>query len=114
MSTNTLLPSSTDDILPPPPSKEPLLYVTIRSIDSVAFKNYVKSISSKNERGEFDILPMHANFISLVQEKIIVTLIDDSTQEYIIDAAIIKIFNNRVDIYMGVGMNESNQNSQMK
>lgn len=45
------------------------LNVKIMSPTQTIFDGQVLSISSTNSTGKFDILPYHANFITLVQEK---------------------------------------------
>jgi F0F1-type ATP synthase epsilon subunit len=47
------------------------LALKIYGRNGVLFQGQVSSVSSANENGVFDILPGHANFISLIKSKII-------------------------------------------
>lgn len=78
------------------------LHVFIRNRDSVMFQGDVVSISTRNEKGIFDILPLHSNFISLVEQKLILQKIDGQKQEFFVSNGILRVSENRVEVYIGV------------
>ena len=44
------------------------MVVTIYGLESILFEGKVKALSSVNEMGPFDILPLHINFISVIKD----------------------------------------------
>ena len=48
------------------------IMLVIRQRDRVLFEGEVKAFSSFNERGTFDILYSHANFISLIRKNCVI------------------------------------------
>lgn len=78
------------------------LFVRVRDINTIIFEGYVKALSSINDRGLFDILPFHTNFISIIKEKIIIHKEDGTKQEIPIDAGVLKQLNNTVQVFLGI------------
>ncbi len=79
----------------------PKVNVTIKNRESVIFDGQVTAISTYNDLGIFDVLPFHENFISLVRNKIILHNMN-AQKEFKIDQGILKIKNNKIDIYLDV------------
>lgn len=77
-------------------------HLTIMTESDTLFDEEVKAITSYNEDGKFDVLPMHANFISLVREKVIVHKPDDSKQEFPLEVAVLKVGDNDVEVFFGI------------
>lgn len=78
------------------------IYVYIRTPQSIAFEGVVESISSTNEKGPFDILPEHENFISVVREKVVLTEKGGGIKEFPVDAGFIKVLSDEVHIFIGL------------
>ena len=78
---------------------ETLLEVAISSPDKQIWQGQAKTVSSVNSAGPFDILPMHANFISIIENQRIKINTGDKIQEYTFTNAIIYATKNRVLIY---------------
>lgn len=78
------------------------LFVKVRDRENVIFEGPAKSVSSQNQKGKFDILPIHENFISLVNETIIVTREDGVEQEIPLANGIVRVMENRVEVYLGI------------
>ncbi len=76
--------------------------VTIRTRDETIFEGPVRTVSSINKKGKFDILAMHSNFISLINEKIEIVNLSGQKQEFKIDSGIVKVSRDKVEIYVGV------------
>ena len=69
----------------------------------IFYNGPAQSVSSTNSQGKFDILPSHANFISLVQnEPIIVRPKNQQPQTYKFPLAIIYSSNDQVNIYTDI------------
>ena len=76
--------------------------VKIRTRDETLFEGPVRSVSSINKKGKFDILAMHTNFISLINEKIEIVNLSGQKQEFKIDSGIVRVASDTVEIYIGV------------
>jgi F0F1-type ATP synthase epsilon subunit len=78
------------------------LHVFIRNREKVLFNEDVTSISSRNEKGIFDILPLHGNFISLIEQRLILQRGDGTKEEVFVSNGILRASENRVEVYIGV------------
>ena len=76
--------------------------VTIRTPDSVVFQGRAKSISSRNNAGAFDILPEHANMITLIENQPIQIVTDAGTRKFTFEKAVIAVKDNSVSIYANI------------
>jgi F0F1-type ATP synthase epsilon subunit len=79
------------------------LTLTVKNRDGIIFKGEIVSLTSYNEKGKFDILAKHANFISLVKKEIEYRLINKETKKIEIDNAVLKVLNDKIEIYLGIG-----------
>jgi F0F1-type ATP synthase epsilon subunit len=80
---------------------EPKIHVNIKDRGKTFFDGDVTAISSYNEVGLFDVLPLHENFISLIKTKII--LHNGATQQELkIESGLLKVKESKVNIYLGV------------
>lgn len=75
------------------------IHVFLRNRKKVIFEDYARYVTSHNDKGEFDILPSHANFISLIKNKIIIGKVDGDIQTWDIDHGILRVISNKVEIY---------------
>ena len=80
---------------------EPKIHVTIKNRQNIYFDGEVSAITSFNDLGLFDILPKHENFISLIKNKIILHNKSEK-KELKIDQGLLKVRDNKVDIYLGI------------
>jgi len=79
------------------------LTLTIRGKDGTLFlKQEVFAITSKNQKGVFDILPEHENFITIIKDFIIVHKKQKEKQEIKIGTGVLKVTNNVVNVFLGV------------
>lgn len=79
------------------------LKVKIISPRRVIFEGLAESVSSTNSKGDFDVLPGHANFISVVENKpIIVRLPTQKTAGFQFPLAIVFVNSNNVNIYTDI------------
>lgn len=78
----------------------PTLHVRIISPQQLLLDTQAESVSSKNSQGTFDILPQHANFITMVEKApIVVRVKGQKDQKFDFPMAIILTTDNKVDIF---------------
>lgn len=76
------------------------LHVRIISPQQLILDTEAFSISSKNLQGPFDILPQHANFISIIENSpIVVNISNQKSAIFKFPLAIILVTSNKVNIY---------------
>jgi len=79
-----------------------LLTIRIRDTEHVLFEGQSDRINSFNEMGPFDIYPMHANFISIIKNKLTIYLKKEKLKEITFEQAIMKVKKDVVHIYLGI------------
>lgn len=80
----------------------PLLDINVRSRTDVFFNGKARSISSVNESGPFDVLAMHANFITVIQKTLKIETEENGVREFGIDSGVMRVSENKVDVYLGL------------
>lgn len=78
------------------------LTLQVRNREGVVFQGEVKNLTSINDRGEFDVLSYHANFISLINKKLVLRLLDNTKREISLDRGVMRVVGNNIDVYLGV------------
>jgi len=81
---------------------EKRLQVKVRDTQNILFEGEADRINSYNEIGPFDIYPMHANFISIIQTKLSIYLKKEMVKEITFEQAIMKVKKDIVHIYLGI------------
>ena len=76
--------------------------VLVLSRGGILYKGAVKSITSINEQGRFDVLPHHANFISLIKDILIIRELSGNVKEIKIGDGILRVNEKSVEVYLGV------------
>ena len=66
----------------------------------LAFGGYVKSLSSVNSEGKFDILPMHENFITTLKGPIVIIDENNNRHEIKVENALVEASNNLVKVFV--------------
>lgn len=79
------------------------LSVKIISPDRIMWEGNAEAVSSENSDGPFDILPEHANFITLIKSKPIVIHRSDGDTNYSFSRAVVHAINDTVSIYVQLG-----------
>lgn len=79
-----------------------VLNVRIRDTEHVLFEGQADRVNSYNEMGPFDIYPMHANFISIIKNKLTIYLKKEQLKELSFEQAIMKVKKDIVHIYLGI------------
>ncbi|HWY78884.1 MAG TPA: hypothetical protein VNW29_00845 [Candidatus Sulfotelmatobacter sp.] len=85
------------------------IHLTVRNRTKILFDDNVRSISSKNDTGIFDILPEHTNFISLITSPLIVRKLDRTKYEIHFTNGIIKVKDNAVHCYIDLLANKKGE-----
>lgn len=78
------------------------LQVNIRNAKRNYFTGKVTSVTSLNDAGEFDILPQHANFISIIRNYVILDKNTPQEKKFVISTGILRAQQNKVDIFLDV------------
>ncbi len=78
----------------------PNLTVVVRNKDKVLYNGQAFAVSSVNDRGIFDILPSHENFISLIKEKVIIHKTQKDEEEIQIENGIARVYKDKVYVYV--------------
>ena len=76
--------------------------VLVRNRERIFFNDKASSVSSFNDRGPFDVLPQHANFLSLISKAVI---IDKGlpTEKFInTDSGVLNASRDVVKVYLGL------------
>lgn len=83
------------------------LTVRVISPKQILFSGEARSVSSKNSKGKFDILPAHAKFLTFIEkQKIEIRTTDNKTLEFNFPFAIIYNDNNKVDIFTEISVSK--------
>jgi F0F1-type ATP synthase epsilon subunit len=82
--------------------KEGALSVKIETPTGVIWEGEAESVSSRNNAGEFDILPEHANMITLVVQAPIVIATASEEKRFEFGRAVISVRDNRIAIYADI------------
>lgn len=75
------------------------LEVRISTPAEVLWEGDAESVSSENLDGNFDILSLHANFITLIQEKPIIVRTSERDRRYTFKSAVIYTHDNVIRIF---------------
>lgn len=78
------------------------LHLVVKTRDGVTYDGKVRSVTTSNDKGTFNILPMHANFISLVNSVVTVEGDKDTKKEIEVQNGIIKVRENYIEIFVGI------------
>lgn len=81
-------------------TSEEKIHVIVRNRMKVVFDEDVKSLTSKNDTGIFDILPEHSNFISLIISPLVLRKLNGQKQEISFSTGLIIVKNNTIHCYI--------------
>ncbi len=84
-----------------PNKKNRIISIVIKNKDGVLYEGEASAVTSINEKGVFDILALHENFISLVKDFIRIHKLNKEIQEIKIDQGIVKVAANKINVYVG-------------
>ncbi len=79
------------------------LHLKISTPFQIVYEGEVQSVTSTNTEGKFDVLPEHANFITLIDNKpVTVRPKGEQPKEFNFPLAILYVHGNRVNIYTNI------------
>ena len=78
------------------------LDVSIRTRSKILFEGKIYSVTSFNVVGEFDVLPQHANFVSLVKNNITLDKGLKTEKKFDIESGVMSVTKDKVAVYLGV------------
>jgi F0F1-type ATP synthase epsilon subunit len=77
----------------------PKLNVSVKGAEKTLREGEADSVSSVNSQGPFDILPLHSNFISVIENKPIIIRVAKEKKEYTFPFSVIYAHVNKVQIF---------------
>ncbi|OGV92494.1 hypothetical protein A3B57_01655 [Microgenomates group bacterium RIFCSPLOWO2_01_FULL_47_10] len=77
------------------------LKVLIKSRKQTLFDGDALAITSNNEDGVFDILPHHANFITMIKDFVVVKT-QNEDQKFEVKRGVLEVSGNNVSLYLTV------------
>ncbi|MFC1700406.1 hypothetical protein ACFLZ4_02110 [Patescibacteria group bacterium] len=83
-------------------TKDSFINATIKTKEETLFEGAVKTVSSINERGTFDVLPFHTNFITLIRDYVVFNSGTDNEQKFEMEKGVLYVMNNEVNVYVGI------------
>lgn len=81
---------------------EYLLPVIIRDRTGILFEGDVDAVSSSNDAGPFDVLPLHANFISIIKEAVEVRYRGQMIKRIPVETGVLAVKEGQTEIYLGI------------
>lgn len=85
----------------PPKSLQVNVYFS-SIIKKEPFQGRAVSISSENDLGDFDVLKMHSNFISLIYNQLTIRTESGKKLEYEFERGVMKVKENEVSVFLGL------------
>ncbi len=79
-----------------------LLTVVVKSPTRTEFSGQAKSVTSYNKKGKFDVLAYHANFISIIEQMVIIRHPDKEDIKIAVERGVMKITKDTVTVLIGV------------
>jgi F0F1-type ATP synthase epsilon subunit len=87
------------------------LQLSVKSPNYVYYNGPAVAVSSFNKTGKFDVLGLHASFITLIQEKVIIYKPDKKQVSIGFSKGVMKVFKNKVQVFIGIELESSNQSN---
>jgi F0F1-type ATP synthase epsilon subunit len=82
------------------------LHLLILAPEKSLYSGDVEAITCHNYQGEFDILPLHSNFVSLIDSYVILHTKDKKDQKIEIGKALLKAYENAITILLNIDLTE--------
>ena len=65
-----------------------------------AFRGFAQSVSSVNVEGNFDILPLHENFVTIIREKLVIVDKEGGKYQLVFGRGLVETAGNLVKIFV--------------
>lgn len=76
------------------------LTVVVRNKEKILYSGQAQAVTSVNDKGVFDVLPQHENFITIIKEKVIIHPTLKENMEIQIENGIVRIYKDKAYIYV--------------
>lgn len=76
--------------------------VSLRQSKGVIFQGKVTAVSAVNQVGAFDILASHANFVTTIKDRVILTHSHGYRREFKLKTGILAVRDNQVQVFFGI------------
>lgn len=74
----------------------------VRSRTETLFSGIVHNVFSTSSRGEFAVMPGHANFISLITDYVVMDKGHDDEKKLTFSKATLTVIDGEVEVYVGI------------
>lgn len=81
--------------------KQKMLTVKVKNPEATLYEGEAYAITSINDKGIFDVLPQHENFICMIKNKVVIHLSEGYKKEYQIEKGVLKASENTISIFLG-------------
>lgn len=78
------------------------IHVLIKNRTKVFFDGPAYSLTSVNDTGVFDILPTHANFVSIIRDYIVIDKGLPTEKKFEIKNGVLSILSNNINVYLEI------------
>lgn len=78
------------------------LVLKVQTRQDVLYQGEIDSLTSVNQKGKFDVLREHANFISLIKDYILIKDLKGKDYRLNIGQGLMKVLDNQINIYLGI------------
>lgn len=76
------------------------IHLIIRNRENILYDADVRAVSAINNTGPFDILPDHANFISVIEKYIVIHDLNGKNNQIKIEIGIVHVDDGKVEVYL--------------
>jgi F0F1-type ATP synthase epsilon subunit len=78
------------------------LNLIVRTPEKTIYQGEAKAVSSVNERGPFDVLGAHQNFITLIKDSLSIVDTQGEKQDIPVQDGVMRVHENEVTVFLGV------------
>lgn len=79
-----------------------LLTVSVKGPKNELFTGTALSVTSINNKGKFDVLPYHTNFISLIRDYVIIREQNKKEITLPLQTGVMRVFEDKVNVLIGI------------
>lgn len=76
------------------------VFLTPNYKKELLFSGNIRSLSSFNNEGAFDVLPQHENFVTILKDKIVLVDENNNRRQFNVERALIEVSDNIVRVFM--------------
>lgn len=87
------------------PSSE-IINISVLSPEETLYSGEARALTCHNEDGDFDVLPLHTNFISLIDKYVIIHMPSGDNKKITIGKALMKAIENNITILLNIDLSE--------